>query len=74
MAQIKTRKCGDCGILIPFQIFLRDNPTISMKRAQELWNDPFIIPYCPQCFLNRPEKPYRRRKRYYYNDRLKMRK
>ena len=74
MEQIKTRKCGDCGTLIPFNIFLRDNPTISMERAQKLWNDPFIIPYCPQCFLNRPEKPYRRRRRYYYNDRLKMRK
>ena len=73
MEQTIKKKCGDCGKLIPFQIFLRDNPTISKNRAQELWNDPFIITYCPQCFLNRPEKPYRRRRRYYYNDRLKMR-
>lgn len=73
MEQTKTKKCGDCGQLIPFHIFLRDNPTISKSRAQELWNDPFIIAYCPQCFLNRPEKPYRRRRRYYYNDRLKAR-
>ena len=70
MEYIKTRKCGKS---ILFQIFLRDNPIISMKRAQKLWKDPFIIPYCPECFLNRPEKPYKRRRRYYYNNHLKLR-
>ncbi|MBY8985566.1 MAG: hypothetical protein KGD65_10880 [Candidatus Lokiarchaeota archaeon] len=74
MLQLQPKRCGDCGRIIPFQIFLRDNPTITAKRAQDLWEDPLIIPYCPECFLNRPEKPYRRRRRYYYNDRLKMRK
>ncbi|MFW9821507.1 MAG: hypothetical protein ACFFE4_01140 [Candidatus Thorarchaeota archaeon] len=73
MWQLDSKECGDCGKEIPFQIFLRDNPTISLKRARDLWNDPLIITYCPECFLNRPERPYRRRRRYYYNDRLKMR-
>ncbi len=74
MQQLKSKECGDCGKRIPFQIFLRDNPTILVERAQDLWEDPLIIPYCPECFLNRPEKPYKRRRRYYYNDRLKLRK
>ncbi len=74
MQQLESRECGDCGKDMPFQIFLRDNPTISLERAQDLWEDPLIIPYCPECFLNRPERPYKRRRRYYYHDRLKMRK
>ena len=74
MQQSQPKKCGDCGQIIPFQIFLRDNPTITPKRARDLWKDPLIIPYCPVCFLNRPERPYKRLRRYYYNDRLKMRK
>lgn len=74
MQQLESKECGDCGKGIPFQIFLRDNPTISLKRAHNLWKDPLIIPYCPECFLNLPERPYRRRRRYYYHDRLKMRK
>ena len=73
MEQGKTRECGDCGKSIPFKIFLRDNPTLSMETAHNLWEDPFIVPYCPECFLKRPEKPYKRRRRYNYNDRLKLR-
>jgi hypothetical protein len=73
MEDINAKRCGDCGNFIPFNIFLRDNPTIGLERARDLWNDPFIIPYCPECFLKRPEKPYKRRRRYNFNDRLKMR-
>jgi hypothetical protein len=74
MQHLEPKECGDCGQKIPFNIFLRDNPTIAIGRAKDLWEDPLIITYCPDCFLNRPEKPYRRRRRYFYNDRLKMRK
>jgi len=74
MQQIESKECGDCGKDMPFQIFLRDNPTISLERAQDLWEDPLIIPYCPECFLNRPERPYKRLRRYNYHDRLKTRK
>ncbi len=74
MQQLQAKLCGDCRMEIPFRIFLRDNPTISFERASDLWEDPLIIPYCPECFLKRPEKPYKRSRRYYYNNRLKMRK
>lgn len=74
MQQLQAKICGDCGEEIPFRIFLRDNPTISLERTRDLWKDPLIIPYCPECFLKRPEKPYKHRRRYYHNDRLKMRK
>ena len=73
MEEPKTKECGDCGKSIPFNIFLRDNPTLSKKTAKTLWEDPFIIPYCPKCFLKRPEKPFRRRRRFNYNNCLKMR-
>ena len=52
MSQLKARKCGDCERLIPFQIFLRDNPSIPIERAKDIWEDPFIIPFCPECFLS----------------------
>ena len=73
MSQLNARKCGDCEKLIPFQIFLRDNPSIPLERAKDIWEDPFIIPFCPECFLKIPEKPYKPRRRYNYNNHLRQR-
>ncbi|MHA2185432.1 MAG: hypothetical protein ACXAAI_10570 [Promethearchaeota archaeon] len=73
MQPLKVRRCGDCKKFIPFRIFLRDNPTISVQRAQDFWDDPYILLLCPECFLKSPEKPYKRRRRYFHNDRLKLR-
>ncbi|MFW9785514.1 MAG: hypothetical protein ACFFFB_24745 [Candidatus Heimdallarchaeota archaeon] len=73
MENLKNRKCGDCGESISFDIFLRDNPAVSVKQGRELWEDPFIVTYCPGCFLKRPEKPYRYRRRFRYNNRLNLR-
>lgn len=36
MSQLNARKCGDCEQLIPFQIFLRDNPSIPVERAKNI--------------------------------------
>jgi len=73
MKQLKARNCGDCGQVIPFDAFLRDNQTISLEQGRDLWEDVFFTIYCPECFLKRPEKPFRKRRRYNYNNSLKLR-
>ena len=53
------KKCADCGKLISFSEFKRDNPSFKMERAKELWNDFMISIFCPECYFNRPEKPFK---------------
>ncbi|HEC38027.1 hypothetical protein LCGC14_0847760 [marine sediment metagenome] len=71
--QLHTRKCGDCEKEIPFQGFLRENPTIDNERGRDLFDSPIITVYCTECFLKRPEKPYKTNRRYYYQKRYKKR-
>ncbi|HEC41125.1 hypothetical protein LCGC14_2397500 [marine sediment metagenome] len=73
MEQLQARKCGDCEKVISFQDFLRDNPTIDDKRGCDLWKSPLITVYCTKCFLNRPEKPYKTNRRYYYRNHRRIR-
>lgn len=57
------KKCCDCGKKLTFQEFCRNNPSLPSKRACKFWEDPLITPYCPNCFFNRPEKPFKVKRR-----------
>ncbi|KKL20492.1 hypothetical protein LCGC14_2454910 [marine sediment metagenome] len=73
MEQLQARKCGDCKKEIQFQEFLRENPSIDKERGLGIFDDPFMTVYCTDCFLKRPEKPYKTNRRYYYQRRFKKR-
>ena len=60
-----SKNCCDCGKLLSFHEFCSDNPSLSNKRALDLWENPLITPYCPTCFFNRKEKPFKRNRREY---------
>ena len=59
------KNCIDCGKLITFETFCKENPSISLGNAEELWENPLISVYCYDCFFKRPEKPFKKRTRYY---------
>lgn len=59
------RKCADCNHSLTFNEFCRINPSISLKRAVEFWNDSMYLLFCPECYFNRPERPFRIKRRYY---------
>ena len=63
MKILPDKLCFDCRKILTFQEFRINNPSLSLQKAIKLWKDPLITPYCPNCFLNRPEKPYKTRKR-----------
>jgi len=65
LGELQDKPCGDCGKLISFSDFLRDNPSISELRAKILWNDSMISIFCPDCYFNRPEKPFKLKKAYF---------
>ncbi|MFX1391059.1 MAG: hypothetical protein ACFE9Z_13425 [Promethearchaeota archaeon] len=67
------KECADCGKLVSYSKFLNDNPNFSEIRAKELWNDPMISIFCPDCYFNLPEKPFKV-KRGYFNYQGKFRK
>jgi hypothetical protein len=60
---LPVKECYDCGKKLTFQEFFRNNPSLSSKRAYNLWEDPLITLYCPHCFFNRPEKPFKLKRR-----------
>ncbi len=57
------KSCMVCGRLISFSEFVRDNPSISELRARNLWNDSMIAIFCPDCYFNLPERPFRAKRR-----------
>ncbi|MFX0059615.1 MAG: hypothetical protein ACFE85_17565 [Candidatus Hodarchaeota archaeon] len=59
------KQCCDCNKSISFAEFLRNNSLLSKEAASDLWKNPLVNIYCIECFLNRPERPYRKRKRFY---------
>ncbi|MFX1407437.1 MAG: hypothetical protein ACFFBW_10795, partial [Promethearchaeota archaeon] len=65
MEKLITKQCCDCSRIISFTEFRINNPLLSKEAASDLWENPLIKIYCVECFLNRPEKPYRKRKRFY---------
>ncbi|UCC18417.1 MAG: hypothetical protein JSV62_09900 [Promethearchaeota archaeon] len=68
-SQIK--RCTDCGKSITFSEFCLYNSSISKERAKDLWNDSMIVIYCPECYFNIPEKPFKQ-KRGYFNYHLRF--
>ncbi|MFW9882636.1 MAG: hypothetical protein ACFFG0_56965 [Candidatus Thorarchaeota archaeon] len=67
----KNKKCADCGKSITFSEFCINNPSFSEEIARDLWNDSMISIYCPECYFNRPEKPFKQ-KRGYFNYRIRF--
>lgn len=69
---VSLKKCIDCGRRMKFQEFFNQNPSLTLINAQKLWDDPLITAYCPECYFNRPEKPYktrfRKRNKYFFKD------
>ncbi|TXT53574.1 MAG: hypothetical protein BAJALOKI2v1_910003 [Promethearchaeota archaeon] len=61
----KIQQCCDCGVKLSFEDFRRIHPSLSEEKAKGLWEISFVKKYCPECFFNRPEKPFRKRRRYY---------
>jgi hypothetical protein len=57
------KQCGDCRMILSFEQFRQNHPTLSEAQLKSLWEDPLLTIYCPVCYFNRPEKPYKRRKR-----------
>jgi len=70
------RNCADCQKIITFEEFCRDHPLMSKPTAKMFWNNKIFSIYCPNCFYNRPECPYknlRGRHRSYYEKIAKFR-
>ncbi len=66
------KTCEDCGKIISFSDFLRDNPSISKLRAKNLWKDSMISIFCPECYFNLPERPFKVKRAYFrYNSRFR---
>ncbi|MFX0042980.1 MAG: hypothetical protein ACFE8L_08720 [Candidatus Hodarchaeota archaeon] len=60
------KNCADCNQSLTFEEFCQINPSISRKMAKKFWNDTMILIYCPDCYFNRPERPFKKRRGYYY--------
>jgi hypothetical protein len=70
--KIPEKRCDDCKKSLTFEEFRRINPSITEQQAQEFWNDPMILIYCPDCYFKRPEKPFKAKRGYYnYSSRFR---
>ncbi|MFX0037553.1 MAG: hypothetical protein ACFE9I_18175 [Candidatus Hermodarchaeota archaeon] len=67
------KKCAECNSLITFEEFCRINPSMSLDRAQEFWNDSLFSIFCPGCYFNLVERPFKV-KRSYFNYYFRFRK
>ena len=63
---LESKTCCDCGLSIPFAHFRAINPYLLKSDAKELYEDPLMAIYCPTIYFQRPEKPYKKKKRAYY--------
>jgi hypothetical protein len=62
------KTCMACKKTISFPEFVRDNPSLSELRAKDFWNDSMIAIFCPDCYFNLPERPFRaKRRRFNYH-------
>ncbi len=57
------KNCVDCGKLIDFEKFCKLNLSLDKKTALDLWENPLISIYCPDCFFHRPERPFKVKRR-----------
>jgi hypothetical protein len=65
---MEIKYCCDCDLPIPLNNFIAMHPYLSKSDAKELYENPLIGVYCPDCYFRRPERPYqKRRKPRYYN-------
>ncbi|MFX0021195.1 MAG: hypothetical protein ACFE9S_02645 [Candidatus Hermodarchaeota archaeon] len=62
---ILNKVCMVCKRSISFSEFVRDNPSISELRARDLWNDSMVAIFCPECYFNLPERPFRIKRSYF---------
>ena len=60
------RNCADCKKIITYDEFLMDHPQYPEERALRIWNDHILNILCQECFLNAPEKPYKKNKYSYF--------
>ena len=63
---VESKNCCDCGLSIPFSQFRENHPSLSKFHAKKLYEDPLMAIYCPNCYFQRPEKPYKKKGRQYY--------
>ena len=63
MLEFFIKTCSDCGIEISFENFCQMNPSIKRTRAKYLYQHPLISIYCSNCYFERPEKPFKKRRR-----------
>lgn len=71
MAQFSPKRtCFDCKKVISFDEFLMNHPQYSVERALLIWNDKLLSVLCPKCFLNAPEKPYKKNRYSYFQSYL----
>ena len=63
---LESKSCCDCGLFIPFAHFKAINPSLSSQGAKGLYENPLIEIYCPNCYFQRPEKPYKKKRRSYH--------
>ncbi|MFW9951134.1 MAG: hypothetical protein ACFFKA_13530 [Candidatus Thorarchaeota archaeon] len=67
------KSCIDCGKPLQFKEFCENHPLLKTEYAKELYFNPIINIYCPNCYFERPEKPFkvRRRSFIYYHTKFK---
>lgn len=62
---MQIRYCADCKNPLKFEEFCRDNPFITKEKVSEFWNNEIFSLYCPKCFINHPEKPFKIKRGYH---------
>jgi len=62
---LENKNCADCNQLITFKDFCRINPTFSLEQAKEFWDDSMFLIYCPECYFNLAESPFKTRRGYF---------
>jgi hypothetical protein len=53
------RYCSECRIVISFDDFCRDNPSLSESTAKKFYSNDLFAIYCPDCFYHLPERPFK---------------
>jgi hypothetical protein len=55
--------CVDCRKPINFKEFCQNNPALKSENAKALYYNPIISIYCSNCYFERPEKPFKLKRR-----------
>ncbi len=65
------RNCTGCKKPISFDDFKANHPQYSKERTLLFWNDELLSIFCPECFVNAPERPYKKNRYSYFQSYLK---